>query len=70
MILYSPDPGTNADALGEADLDIECVRSSRPERKDHLSLFDRCHCAVQYAISQNLAPVISLSFGACEAEAT
>lgn len=67
QVLTGSDPGTTSD-LGEADLDIEW--SSAVARNATIiyvyskNVFD----SAQYAIDQNLAPVISMSYGACEAD--
>ena len=67
LVPGSSDPGTNNDDLGEADLDLEW--SGAVARNAHLiyvnsnnGVFD----SLQYAIDQNLAPVISISYGDCE----
>jgi uncharacterized protein (TIGR03437 family) len=62
----SADPGITA-AQGEADLDVEWVgavaRNAQITYVNSTSVLD----SVAYAISENLAPVISYSFGGCEA---
>src|ERR1035441_5387638 len=69
MILLPPpfqDPGTVNGDLGEADLDLEWSGATAPNATliyvYSLNVMD----AVQYAIDQNLAPVLSLSYGLCE----
>lgn len=59
------DPGKNG-ALIEADLDIEWASAiARGAQIDYVYGQD-VYTAGQYAVDQNLAPVISLSFGDCE----
>jgi subtilase family serine protease len=67
QILYpgSPDPGTNG-ALTEADLDLEWVSgTARGANVIYVFGVDATSAAA-YAIDQDLAPVISESFGGCE----
>jgi len=67
MIETGPDPGTDSDAIGEADLDLELAGSiARNASIVYVYSTDATGAAV-YAIDQNLAPVISESFGTCEA---
>ena len=62
----SPDPGFN-DAMDEADLDIEWAGAvARNANIIYVYSTDVLRLSVAYAINQNLAPVISLSFGLCE----
>ena len=65
VILYGPDPGLNASVI-EADLDLEwaaaVARNASLIFVNSASMF----VASIYAIDQNLAPVISSSFGFCE----
>jgi subtilase family serine protease len=71
QILYpgSPDPGTNG-ALIEADLDLEWM-SGTARSANVLYVFGvNANGAAAYAIDQNLAPVISESFGLCELNAS
>lgn len=67
MIETGPDPGTDLDPIGEADLDLELAGSiARNASFMYVYSTDATGAAV-YAIDQNLAPVISESFGTCEA---
>jgi len=61
----SPDPGFN-DALGEADLDIEWAGAVARNASIIYVYSTDVRTAVAYAIDQNLASVITLSFGLCE----
>jgi uncharacterized protein (TIGR03437 family) len=69
MILLPPpfqNPGTVAGDLGEADLDLEWSGATAPHATlIYVYSYDVMD-AVQYAIDQNLAPVLSLSYGLCE----
>jgi len=64
----SRDPGTVNGDLGEADLDLEWSGAvARNATILYVYAYD-VMTAVQYAIDQNLAPVLSLSYGSCEPE--
>jgi uncharacterized protein (TIGR03437 family) len=66
-MLVGTDPGMNSDVLGEADIDLEWSGSiARNASFIYLYSTDPTGAAV-YAIDQNLAPVVSESFGTCEA---
>jgi subtilase family serine protease len=67
-ILYGTDPGTVSGDKEEADLDLEWSGSVAPNAQIIYVYSTNVITSVQYAISQNLAPVISLSYGGCEAE--
>jgi uncharacterized protein (TIGR03437 family) len=68
LVAGSQDPGISSSDLDEADLDLEW---SGAVARDATILFvystDVIE-SVQYAIDQNLAPVISQSYGSCELE--
>jgi subtilase family serine protease len=66
MVLYGTNPGTTADQV-EADLDLEWTGATAPNATIIYVYSNNVISSVQYAISQNLAPVISLSYGGCEA---
>jgi subtilase family serine protease len=67
----SPNPGTNSGDMGESKLDLEW---SGAVARNATILFITADAAssggvftaAQYAIDQNLAPVISMSYGGCE----
>lgn len=68
LVPGSQDPGTKAAASGEADLDIEWSGAvARNATIVYAYATDPFNAAL-YAISQNLAPVLSVSFGACETQ--
>jgi hypothetical protein len=66
MVLFGADPGTSEDDQTEASLDLEwsgaVARNVTVVYVYSRNVFD----SVQYAIDQNLAPVISVSYGLCE----
>jgi len=68
LVPNTKDPGISSDDLPEADLDLEwsggVARNASIVYVYSTDVMD----AVQYAIDQNLAPVISTSYGLCEAE--
>lgn len=69
VVLYGPDPGTNSDNLGEADLDLEWSGAVARNATIIYVYSTDVSTAAQHAIDQNLAPVISFSFGGCEPSA-
>jgi subtilase family serine protease len=68
MVLYGQDPGTSAEDLGEADLDLEWSGATARNATIIYVYSTDVISSVEYAISESLAPVISLSYGGCEAE--
>ncbi|MDQ6663212.1 MAG: S53 family peptidase, partial [Acidobacteriota bacterium] len=62
------DPGRVAGAVAEADLDIEWSGAVARNATITYVYSKNAFNALIYAIDQNLAPVISVSFGACEPE--
>jgi subtilase family serine protease len=70
MVLFGADPGENEDDQIEASLDIEwsgaVARNATIIYVYSQNVFD----SIQYAIDQNLAPVMSMSYGECELEAS
>ena len=66
LVPGSPDPGQNTGDLQEADLDLEL---SGAVARNATILFVNSTDAIsslQYAIDENLAPVVSVSYGDCE----
>jgi uncharacterized protein (TIGR03437 family) len=64
-ILVGTDPGINS-ALVESDLDLEWA-GAVARNADLIYVYaQNVFSAAQYAIDQNLAPVMSMSFGGCE----
>jgi uncharacterized protein (TIGR03437 family) len=72
LIPNSPDPGilnTAADdELAEADLDLEWSGAVAKNASITYVYATDVMSAIQYAIDQNLAPVVSSSYGLCELE--
>jgi subtilase family serine protease len=68
LVLYGADPGTVSGDMEEADLDLEWSGATARNAAIIYVYSRNVISSVQYAISQNLAPVISLSYGGCEAE--
>jgi uncharacterized protein (TIGR03437 family) len=66
LVPNTTDPGTVNGDLGEADLDLEWAGATAPHATLIYVYSNDVMDAVQYAIDQNLAPVLSLSYGLCE----
>jgi uncharacterized protein (TIGR03437 family) len=62
------DPGVSKDDADEAHLDLEWSGAAAPGATQIYVYAPDVFTAVQYAIDQNLAPVISTSYGSCELE--
>jgi uncharacterized protein (TIGR03437 family) len=71
QIVFVPntrDPGVSSGDVAEADLDLEWSGAvARNATIIYVYTFDVMQ-SIQYAIDQNLAPVISSSYGSCEPE--
>ena len=65
-----PDPGIVDDDLGEANLDLQWAGAAAPDARILYVYSENVMDAVEYAIDQNLAPVISVSYGLCELQAS
>ncbi len=68
LVPNTQDPGISKDDLPEADLDLELSGAAAPNASVMFVYSNDVMNAVQYAIDQNLAPVISISYGSCEPE--
>jgi uncharacterized protein (TIGR03437 family) len=68
LVPNSPDPGISTDDLDEANLDIEWSGAVARNANIIYVYTSDVMQAVQYAIDQNLAPVVSVSYGSCELE--
>ncbi len=66
LVPNTTDPGTVKGDLGEADLDLEWAGATAPQATLVYVYSYNVTDAVQYAIDQNLAPVLSVSYGLCE----
>ena len=66
LVPNTRDPGISSGDLAEADLDLEWSGAvARAAKLIYVYSFDVMDAA-QYAIDQNLAPVMSMSYGLCE----
>jgi uncharacterized protein (TIGR03437 family) len=68
LVPGTKDPGISSDDLPEADLDIEWSGAVARNATILYVYTQDVMSAVQYAIDQNLAPVVSTSYGLCELE--
>ncbi len=70
LVPNTRDPGISSNDVAEADLDLELSGAAAPNASiTFLYSYDVMNAA-QYAIDQNLAPVLSISYGSCETETT
>jgi uncharacterized protein (TIGR03437 family) len=67
--LAGADPGVTG-AQGEADIDLQWLGAVAPNATIIFVVSDDPYVAGQYAIDQNYAPVLSMSFSSCEADAS
>jgi subtilase family serine protease len=67
IVVDGPDPGTKQDNLSEADLDIEWSGAVAPGAKIIYVNSSDAFTSLIYAIDNKLAPVVSISYGNCEA---
>src|SRR5205085_5451956 len=68
LVPDSKDPGIIKDDMVEADLDIELSGAVARNATILYVYSDDVVNSAQYAIDQNLAPVLSMSYGLCEAQ--
>ena len=68
LVPNTRDPGISSSDLAEADLDLELSGAAAPNATVIFVYSYDVMDAVQYAIDQNLAPVLSISYGNCETE--
>lgn len=68
LVPGSPDPGTNSNDLIEADLDLEWSGGLAPNASVLYVNSNNAFSSLQYAIDQNIAPVLTISYGTCEAQ--
>ena len=66
LVPQSTDPGTSDTDLPEADLDIEWAGAVAPNAQVLYVYSTDVVQSALYAIDQNVAPVLSMSYGACE----
>ena len=63
-----PDPGFTQDDMTEANLDLDWTGAIAPDATILYVYSTSALTAASYAIEQNLAPVVSYSFGSCESQ--
>jgi len=74
IVLNGTNPGIVSGDEGEADLDVEWAGAVAPQASIRLvvsastSSSDGIDLSAEYAVSNNVAPVITLSYGSCEAD--
>jgi len=66
LVPTSKDPGISSDDLVEADLDIELAGAIARNAQVLFVYSSDVEVSLQYAISNQVAPVISMSYGLCE----
>ena len=64
------DPGISAGDLSESELDLELAGAAAPNANILFVYSSDVMTSAFYAIQQNLAPVLSMSYGSCEAQNT
>src|ERR1019366_5633446 len=74
ITVNGPDPGIVKDDEGEADLDVEWAGAVAPGATVNLvvsgnaALSDGVDLSAQYIVDHNLAPIVTYSYGPCEAD--
>ncbi len=68
LVPGSPNPGILNSDLPEADLDIEFAGAAAPSAKVIFVYSIDVVASAQYAIDQNLAPILTMSYGDCESQ--
>ncbi len=68
LVSGSPDPGVSADDLLESSLDLEYTGGIAPNATVLFVYSTDVWTSIAYAVDENLAPVISSSYGYCEPE--
>lgn len=66
IVLVAADPGTKNSDLAEADLDLEWSGAVAPNATIYYVNSSDVFTSLIYAVAQNTAPVISISYGLCE----
>jgi uncharacterized protein (TIGR03437 family) len=66
LVLFGPDPGQLSGDMVEADLDLEWAGATAPGATVIYAYARSVTTALLNAIDQNLAPVITMSYGGCE----
>ncbi len=66
LVTGSPNPGTSANDLVESDLDLEYAGGIAPNATILFVYSTNVWTSIEFAIDEDLAPVISSSYGYCE----
>jgi uncharacterized protein (TIGR03437 family) len=66
ITLFGPDPGTNSGDQFEANLDLQWAAAIARNADIIYVNSTSVNTSAQYAVDQNLAPVMSFSYGSCE----
>ncbi len=66
IVLTGPDPGKRSGDMVEADLDLEWAGAIAPQAKVIYVYAGSVLTSLLYGVDQNLAPVMTLSYGGCE----
>jgi subtilase family serine protease len=66
LVLFGADPGVSPGDQIEADLDLEWAGAVARNAKIYYVYSVNVIGSLQYAVDQNVAPVISMSYGECE----
>ena len=67
VMLYGPDPGSVSSEVDEAQLDVEWSGAVAPSASIiFVNSNDVLNVSLPNAIDNNLAPIVSISYGACE----
>ncbi len=67
LVPNTTNPGVNKDELPEADLDIEWSGAVAPDAQIDYVYSNDAEISLAYVVDNNIAPVISMSYGLCEA---
>src|SRR5215469_349168 len=67
LVPGSPDPGISSGDEGESDLDLEASGAVAPNANIIFVYSNDVVSSLEYVIDQNLAPVVGMSYGDCEA---
>ena len=70
LIRFGPDPGTSSTDMVEADIDLEWSGAIARNANILYVYATSVRTSAQYAVDQNLAPVMTYSYGSCELEDT
>ena len=68
IITTGPDPGVQSGDESESDLDVEWAGAIAPDATIIFVTATDVFTSVYYAIDNNLAPVLSITYGNCEAQ--